>query len=283
MYSKEKIQEIVKVSLIADSYSLGSHWVYDEMQLKNLPVNWDELNTPQALWHKGKSSGDFTHIGDQAYWLCQFVKDKTIFEPQVYLAYWQDKMSTYKGYIDGATRETLQNIEAGTLSGSHSHDFSVIGRIFSLLFISKDESEFLNNVEAFVKLSHDDNKVLESAKFFALLILHVKPSIDITETMSELSLRFSGYIQSGVKAGIGSQELDTFSMIREFGPACDIDEGFGGIVHLLSKYQNDLKELLVQNAKAGGDTSSRAMVASSILMAKGAQNNLPKSWSNLNI
>jgi len=283
MFNLEKIDNIIKLSLVSDSYSLGSHWVYDEEQLKNLPIDWNELNAPQALWHKGKNAGDFTHIGDQAYWLYQFLQDKKRFDSQEYLAFWKEKMKTYKGYIDGATRDTLKNIEQGKMSGSNSHDFSVIGRIPSLLLVSTDEDSFFNNVQAFVKLSHDNNKVLEVAHFFAKLLLHVKQSEDIAETMNRLSLDYSKYIQGAVQEVLSSQEKETFEVIREFGPACDVDEGFRGIIHLLVKYTDDLKELLVQNAKAGGDTSSRAMIATYILIARDTKNNLPKSWFNLNI
>lgn len=283
MINKEKIQEIIKISFVSDSYSLGSHWVYDEEQLENLPIDWEALNAPQALWHKGKIAGDFTHIGDQAYWLYEYLKDKNEFRPQEYFSFWQEKMKIYNGYIDGATRETLENIESGKMSGSHSHDFSVIGRISSLLLVSNNEEEFLNNVQAFVKLSHDNEKVIEVALFFAKLLLHVNESVSIEQTMLELSSDCSEYVQNAVKEGIASKDKDTFTTIREFGPACDVDEGFRGIVHLLAKYPNDLKELVVQNAKAGGDTSSRAMIASSVLIAKGIKNNLPQSWSKINV
>ena len=265
MLNKNEIEEIIKISLVADTYSLGAHWVYEEEQLKNLPVDWEELNDPQAIWHKGKSKGDFTHIGDQAYWLYEFLQDKNKFTPQDYLTYWQNKMNDYAGYIDGASRETLENIKNGKMSGSNSHDFSVIGRIPSLLLVSKDEAEFVKNVEAFVKLSHDDDKVIEVALFFAKVLLHVKDYSTIQDAISEISGGFSEYVQKSVKEAVASKNEDTFQTIREFGPACDIDEGFRGIIHLLVKYPEDLKKLLIQNAKAGGDSSSRSMITASII------------------
>ena len=39
MFNKEKINEIITSALVADSYSLGSHWIYDEKQLKDLSIN----------------------------------------------------------------------------------------------------------------------------------------------------------------------------------------------------------------------------------------------------
>ena len=59
--NKDIINKAIEGSLVADAYALGAHWIYDEVQLKDLDVNWDELNAPQAMWHKGKEKGDFTH------------------------------------------------------------------------------------------------------------------------------------------------------------------------------------------------------------------------------
>lgn len=280
MLKKDKIEKIIKLSFVADTYSLGAHWVYEEEQLKNLSINWEELNAPGAMWHKGKKAGDFTHIGDQAYWLYEFLQDKKKFIPLDYLTYWQNKMSSYEGYVDGASRETLENIKAGKMSGSNSHDFSVIGRIPSLLLVSNNEDDFMQNVEAFVKLSHDNENVIEVAKFFAKTLLHVKNSSDIQALLLELSQEFSEYVKTGLKDGIDSKDKDTFQTIRDFGPACDIDEGFRGIIHLLVTYHDDLKELLIQNAKAGGDSSSRSMITASIIAASREVDELPKSWFN---
>jgi len=282
MFTKEKIDEIITAVKVADSYSLGAHWVYDETQLKELPINWERLNAPQAMWHKGKKAGNFTHIGDQLLWLNEYIQDKSSFESLKYLTFWQEKMATYDGYIDGATRNTLVNIEAGKNIGSDSDDFSVIGRISPLLLVSQNEDEFVSNVEKFVKLSHNSSNVIESAIFFARLLFRVKEGKNIEQEISFLKNAFNSFIVDGTDKGIASKKEKTFGTIRRFGPACGIDEGFSGIIHLLVKYPNDLKELLVSNAKAGGDTSSRAMVATMIFVANQSSEDLPQEWFAIN-
>jgi len=282
MFTKEKIDEIIRAVKVADSYSLGSHWVYDETQLQELPINWEKLNAPQAMWHKGKKAGDFTHIGDQLQWLDEYVQDKDSFEPLEYLTFWQDKMSIYNGYIDGATRNTLANIEAGNNSGSDSDDFSVIGRIAPLLLVSKDENDFIQNVENFVKLSHNSENVLASAKFFAHLLLRASDGKNIEEKIDTLKNDFNLFVEKAVEKGIKSKEQNTFDTIRAFGPACGVDEGFSSIIHLLVTYPNNLKELLLQNAKAGGDTSSRAMVATMIFVGNKSSEDIPQEWFEIN-
>jgi len=283
MFSKEKINEIISSTLAVDSYSLGSHWVYDEKQLQDLPINWETLNAPQAMWHKGKKAGDFTHIGDQLHWLYEFVQDKKEFNPTEYLAFWKEKMSTYTGYIDGATRGTLSNIEDGKNIGSDSDDFSVIARITPLLLISRNEDAFVKNVESFVKLSHNSFHVIETAIFFARLLFRAHDNKNIQQEISSLKNAFDSFIIDNVDKAIASKDANSFDTIRNFGPACGIDEGFPGIIHLLTKYPKDFKELVIQNAKAGGDTSSRAMIATMIIVSNGSSEDLPKEWFDLNI
>jgi hypothetical protein len=282
MFKKEKINEIFLATLGADSYSLGAHWIYDEKQLKELDINWDDLNAPKAMWHAGKKAGDLTHIGDQAYFLMQYLKDKDSFDELDYLKFWQAKMSVYDGYIDGATRETLENIANKKFIGSNSHDFSIIGRITPLLLVSKNEEDFIKNVKNYVKMSHDDANVLEVAEFFARLILKVKDGANIKEQIVSLADDFSSFVKDCVNSAISSKNTDTFKAIRDFGPACGVDECFKGTIYLLCKYSDDLKKLLVQNAKAGGDSSSRAMAATMIVVVNKEKNNMPIAWKKIN-
>jgi ADP-ribosylglycohydrolase len=282
MYEK-KIKDLVLSSLVADSYCLGTHWIYDENQLINNDINWEELNAPMAIWHKGKSAGDFTHYGDQNYWLYEFLKDKNCFDEKEFLDFWFEKMKTYTGYIDGASRNTILNIENGVVpSGANSHDLSIVGRVVPLLKVSKTKEQFLQNVGKFVKLTHNSKEALQSADFFANLLLLVLENNEIEKSILELKNSYDSFFQEMIEKGINSKNSDTFETIRTFGPACDINSGFSGVIHLLCKYDN-LKDMLVANSKAGGDTSARAMIASVIFLANKQISEIPKNWLNLKI
>ena len=280
---EDKIKDLVLTSLVTDAYCLGTHWIYDENQLINNDIRWEELNKPLAIWHKGKSAGDFTHYGDQTYWLYEFLKNKDSFDENEYLKFWFEKMKTYTGYIDGASRDTILNIENSvTPSGSNSHDLSIVGRIVPLLKVSKTKEEFLQNVEKFVKLTHNSKEAVKSADFFANLLLMVLEKNDIEKSIVQLKSSYDSYFQDMIQKGLDSKNSDTFKTIREFGPACDINGGFSGVIHLLCKYDN-LKDMLISNSKAGGDTSARAMIASVILLANKQMSEIPKNWLNLKV
>ena len=276
-------KELILSTLVADSYSLGSHWVYDEKQLLNLDVDWNELNDAKALWHKGRKAGEFTHYGDQILWLYNFLQNKETFDVNEYTKYWFDRMQCYNGYIDGASRDTLANINEGLFpTGSESTDLSVVGRVAPLLLVSKDKKEFLENVENFVQVTHNSNEALIASRFFAKLLVEVLEGKEILKAIEELKEEFDSKFQGYINNGLASKTEDTSVAIRNFGPACDINGGFQGVIHLLSKYDN-LKDMLVCNAKAGGETSARAMLATLIFMAQEDKKltQIPPSWLSI--
>ncbi len=262
---------------------MGAHWIYDEKQLQTLDIDWNNLNDAKVVWHKGKVAGEFTHYGDQTLWLYQFLEGKDTFDVNEYIEFWKTKIEVYNGYIDGSTRETLENIENKvTPTGSASTDLSIIGRITPLLLVSNSKEEFLQNVNSFVSSTHNSNEAIVASKFFASLLLEVLEGKGIEESILSLKDSFDTKIQSYIYSGVASKTDDTFQVIREFGPACDISGGFEGVIHLLCKY-NNLKDMLICNAKAGGDSSARAMIAAVIFMAQEdkSMNQIPTSWLNI--
>ncbi len=278
LVDEKRVKELVLVSLIADSYSLGSHWVYDQKQLKQQNIDWEKLNKPLAIWHKGKTAGEFTHYGDQTYWLYEFLKDKESFDEDEFFFYWVKKMDAYNGYIDSATRNTLKNLHEGEKPyGSNSSDLSIVGRFAPLLKVSKTKDEFLENAQKLTKLTHNSQSAKDATKFFVELFLKSLGGEELKNSIEELKEQSNRTIQDYVEMAIKSKDEDTSEVIKDFGPACDISEGFSGVLHLLLKYDN-LKQMLIENAKAGGETSARAMVASLIFMANRPLTQVPKDW-----
>lgn len=279
---ESKIKEMVFASLVADAYCLGSHWIYDEEQLRSLKINWEQLNNACSVWHKGKIAGEFTHYGDQTYWLYQYLTSHDDFELKTYMQYWSDKMASYDGYIDGATRDTLSNIEAGESipCGSSSHDFSIISRIPSLLLINSNKDEFVQLSIEFVKATHNNSTVIEATRFFALLIIEILQGKGIEESILNLKEQFSYTLQNWINEGLHSKNEVTFDAIRQFGPACSIDGAFASVIHLLVKY-NNFKEAMIANAQAGGDNSARGMMVAVLIAAKEGSLNIPQEWTKL--
>jgi ADP-ribosylglycohydrolase len=50
------------------------------------------------------------------------------------------------------------------------------------------------------------------------------------------------------------------------------------VVHLIAKYESDLKEALVQAVMAGGDNAARAMAVGMVLGARLGWEGIPTEW-----
>ena len=50
------------------------------------------------------------------------------------------------------------------------------------------------------------------------------------------------------------------------------------MVHLIAKYEKDLKEALVQAVMAGGDSAGRGLMVGMVLGAHLGDNGLPREW-----
>jgi ADP-ribosylglycohydrolase len=267
----KQTQNSILASLSADAYLLGSHWVYDEAQLKDLPIDWNNLNAPQAMWHKGKKAGDFTHYGDQIFFLLEYMREKKLFNKEDFYTFWHDKMSSYTGYIDGATRNALES------SDSASSDLSICGRLAPLLMYAEHKEAFLSSVKDFVKITHNSELAKTASEFFAQLLWESRENQDIKGTIQQLKKSYPTLL-TWINEGVDSKNKDTFSVIRDFGPACGIDGGFAGVIHLLS-LNDDFTTLMQKNARAGGDSSARGMVVAMIL---GTQDDFKpnETWTN---
>jgi len=61
---------------------------------------------------------------------------------------------------------------------------------------------------------------------------------------------------------------------------CSVETALPGTIHLITKYEKDLKEALVENVMAGGDSSSRGMFVGMVLGAYSGIDALPIDWLN---
>ncbi len=263
------IKKSIVSSFVSDTYALGAHWVYDETELKNLNVNWETLNPPRSLWHGGKERGDFTHYGDQTLFLLEFISQNESFNKEEYYNFWKAKMSTYKGYMDGSSCAALNGM------GVSSNDLSICGRIAPLLLCSSSKEEFLENVAAFTSITHNSTLALNASAFFAELLWLSQESNDIPFLIKTIRPNYPMF-EKWIEEAIEKKECDSFETIREFGPACGIDGGFAGTIYLLLQNKS-FKEIMMCNAKAGGDSSARGMTVAMIL-GMNVETELPSEW-----
>jgi len=276
---------MVLASFAADSLALGVHWIYDAEKIKQDFGRVDALRKPLPnSYHPTKEKGEFTHYGDQTFVLLESIAAKRGFDLSDFSTRWRDLFKTYRGYFDQATKMTLQNLAQGRAieeAGSSSTDLSGAARIAPLVFLyPKDSETLVKAARAQTQMTHNNPLVIDSAEFFARVCRKVLDGSSPAKAMTEVGAqRFKGLpLFAWVKEGIESAGEESVSTIARFGQSCHTDEAFPGVVHLIAKYEKDLKEALVQAVMAGGDSAGRGLMVGMVLGAHLGDRGLPQEW-----
>jgi len=129
-------------------------------------------------------------------------------------------------------------------------------------------------------MTHNHALVIDAAKLFAgtsvLVLKGVKPLPALLTSLEKIPLATD--IQKMVSAGIESRSEDTRKTIARFGQTCSIQAALPSTVHLIARYEDNLKEALIENIMAGGDSSARGMIAGYIIGCYQGLGNIPVSW-----
>jgi ADP-ribosylglycohydrolase len=282
---KDNAKAMVLGSFLADSLSLGAHWIYDVKSIKKQFGRVETLLKPfPDSYHPTKDKGEMTHYGDQAMVLLNSVAAKRRFDLEDFSSRWQALFRDYQGYFDQATKATLKNFASGKTAreaGSPSSDLAGAARIAPLVFLFRDDLDGLAKAAAAqTRITHNNPLVIGSAEFFARVcwkVLHgTPPTTALSRVVAE---RFKASpLSEWVKKGMESRAEESVSAVAGFGQSCHVDEAFPATVHLISKYENDFKEALIQCVMSGGDSAARGMIVGMILGAHGGEKCLPQEW-----
>lgn len=276
---------IILGSLAADSLALGPHWIYDTAIIDKKFGRIDKLQQPLAdSYHKTKNLGDFTHYGDQTLLLLKSLAETGDFELQNFSQRWQKEMEHYGGYLDGASKQTLKNLQTGKgpdECGSGSADLGGAARIAPLVYRYQNSWEsLLDGVRKQTKFTHNNATVIAGAEVLARICWEVMQGAKPTEVMKSVVEAGVNDIDLGMRLqqSLDSRETASRDAIANFGQACGIAAGLPGVFHLVAKYEDNFETALVENVMAGGDSAARGLCVGMILGAYHGIKAVPGDW-----
>ncbi|MCE5244463.1 MAG: ADP-ribosylglycohydrolase family protein [Desulfobacteraceae bacterium] len=282
---KEKAEAMVLASFVADSLALGVHWIYDVEEIDRRFGRVEQLLAPAAgSYHSSRQRGEFTHYGDQVMVLLESVAARSGFDPDDFAQRWKALFKNYDGYVDHATQGTLKNFSAGKSpaeSGAPSSDFAGAARIAPLAFFyGNDLEQLVRSARMQTVMTHKHPEVIRDAEFLARVVFRVLAGERPTAAMESVRDEFFGKtpIAEAVTEGIASASADTRQTILKFGQSCNTRGALPSFVHLVARYEDDLKEALIENVMAGGDSAARGLAAGMILGAHLGPGAVPEEW-----
>lgn len=282
----ERAKSMVLASFVADSFALGSHWIYDTAKLELQFSRITDLLPPhEGTYHPSKGLGDFTHYGDQSFHL---LKHLTVhsgnFDITEYSRDWQSFISEYHGYQDKASKETLKNLDAGKkpgTCGSKSTDLGGPARVAPLIYCYRDNlNQMLDAVKDQTLLTHTGSGVVDGAYFLAESCHSVLHGATPREAFKQALAKpiASSELETRLRNCLEQTNLSTRDQVKMFGQTCSINAALPGAVYAVLKNEDSLEEALIETVMAGGDSAARGMAVGMILGAYLGKDKIPSRW-----
>ena len=257
-------------SLVADALSLGPHWIYNATKIARLYPNGVHVFTdPQTAFHSKRKAGEFTHYGDQAWFLYQSVRRRDGFCPKGWRDDWTAAMEDYDGYRDGATKETLASRGR---TASASNDLAGAGRIGPLLDLDLPLAEMVEAARRQTSLTHGDPSVADAAEFFVRAVFAVQEGMGFRDAFARAAA--DGHYEAldpevALETASSGDPEDATGTAKDIGLTCHTPEAFPLTLFFALRPGKGLLETLSENALAGGDSSARGMLLALLFAARG--------------
>jgi len=276
---------MVLASFAADALALPVHWIYDTATIKREFGEVDQLLAPAAdSYHGNKHKGEFTHYGDQALLLLKHLAENGHFDLARFATKWRTFSDCYAGYIDKATQKTLAAMHEGSpphACGSGSSDLGGPARIAPLIYWYRNDPErLLTAAHEQTQLTHTGSGIDACTDFLVqttLRVLHDMTPAAAIEEVIDLGIQDLD-LDMRLRRCLDTADDDSIRVIEQFGQTCNTSAALPGAVHLVLAYQDNLREALIANVMAGGDSAARGMVIGMILGAYQGIDTISGDW-----
>jgi ADP-ribosylglycohydrolase len=262
-------------SFIAESLSLGVHWIYDPAVILRQHGRITGYLAPGASsYHPHKQAGAQGHAGDQALRLLTFLQREQRWDANAFLADWQAMWPTYDDYVDKATKGTLAHLQDGATaatSGAPSDELAGPARIAPLMafLANQPEAEAVAAAIEQTVLTHRSPEAIECAEFLARAthrLLHGG------ELQSVLTATAPAWALQAAEAAPAADPIGSL------GRACPIPQALPAVLWLLRHHGQDFATAAIENAMAGGDNCARALALGMLLGAAQGLAAIPAAW-----
>lgn len=262
--AKVKHPHVLRAALVADSLAMTPHWIYDPDQiLARFGVVDHLMVPPEGTYHHGQPLGGQTHLGHQTIVLARTLEDgwdRQRFE-QNWRAFWADSSS----YQDRATRSALEgNLGASDELGGASRIGAVIAAI-------DDSTEAQRVAAEQAALTHNAEVAETAAQLTGLAyrLLDNQPleaAVRQTFTNHDALRRAETVLKERPNEAVGALGRD-----------CSLRSALPSVLYLLLT-STSLRQSLIDNVMAGGDSAARGLVLGSLLAASMGPEAIPRSW-----
>lgn len=272
-----KLRGMLFGSFIGDAMALGPHWIYDLDKLERKFGDMVGITSPPIdSYHLGKTKGDFTHYGDQAYLLLDYLSSVNEFDIMEFKNIWLEFMKNYRGYKDHATKESIDFLSHGGKTGSSSEELGGIARMAPLIYkYSRNNENIKKYLEEETSLTHNNKIVIDVGLFLEKLVFSILAGEEIEKAIGIAKKYSPDYIIKMVEMAENKISKTSKEAIVEFGQSCGSTHAFPASIYFILKYKKDIFNGLKENCLSGGDSAARGMIIGMVLGAYLGEEGLP--------
>jgi ADP-ribosyl-[dinitrogen reductase] hydrolase len=296
---EDRLRGAVWGQFVGDAAALGTHWIYDLTELQQLyPDGINGFETPaEGHYHFGKKSGDQTHYGDGALVLLESLATGGAFDARTFGGSFVEtfRPGAYSGYIDKATRGTLENYQAFAQSnpvdkfdfqqGADDDQLAAASRLAALTVRYWNDPNLLTVVEQATRVCQNNDRTIAYMKFNALLLSELFHGRDVHTALrraEEQTVVVEPQLGQDIRRQTRAALEETLKEVTEatltFGQACPLPKSFPSSIHALLKHTDDFESAILATLRAGGDNAGRASMVGAWLGAHLGIAAIPKTW-----
>jgi ADP-ribosyl-[dinitrogen reductase] hydrolase len=296
---EDRLRGAVWGQFVGDAAALGTHWIYNLTELQQLyPGGINGFETPaEGHYHFGKKSGDQTHYGDGALVLLESLATGGAFDARAFGGSFVEtfRPGAYSGYIDNATRGTLENYQAFAQSnpvdkfdfqqGADDDQPAAASRLAALTVRYWNDPNLLTVVEQATRVCQNNDRTVAYMKFNALLLSELFHGRDVHTALrraEEQTVAVEPQLGQDIRRQTGAALEETLNEVTEatltFGQACPLPKSFPSSIHALLKHTDDFESAILATLRAGGDNAGRASMVGAWLGAHLGIAAIPKTW-----
>ena len=298
---EDRLRGAIWGQFVGDAAALGTHWIYDLAERRQLyPLGVSGFEAPkEGHYHFGKKPGDQTHYGDGALIFLESIAREGRFDARAFGRSFVENFApgVYSGYIDIATRGTLENYQLFAEShevetfdfqqGGDDDQLATASRLASLVARYWNDPKLLFLAEKATRVCQNNPRSIAYMKFHALLLSELFSGCDIhtaihraEEQIVSAEPELGHEIRSKTQQAMEERLHDVTTATLKFGQACPLVKSFPASIHALLKHPDDFERGILATLRAGGDNAGRASMLGAWLGAHLGISKIPEDWKN---
>ncbi|MDH5479400.1 MAG: ADP-ribosylglycohydrolase family protein [Nitrosomonas sp.] len=277
-------------ALVADSASLGLHWLYDPNRIAQINkskgltfLSPDDDNYTGAkgfFAHGNKQAGDSSGYGETCLLILKHIARHGQFDRVQYQTEYRGHFGPggeYIGYIDSPTRQTLLKLmplapdDFPQISGADDDQFAALATVPVITATHKGtQAELLEKIDEVVRLTNNNDIAVSAAKYTASVLFDIINGRNMTQALTDAIPQPGDKLSPLLEQALQTNSLDSITMAEQFGSACHVLEGIPIVAHI-AKHASNYRDAIEANIRAGGDSCGRAIMLGAITAANAQQ------------